>query len=140
MRIKSLNPHITFDGTAEQAIRLYEHALGAKIETKMLLGDVPGTTAPPGQERRVMHATLRVGEGVIMLSDAQTGDSASVHGNIQIALHFAELTEMAQAFDALTEGGQVTVPLQDTFWNARFGMLTDAFGIRWMFNCEMNKA
>jgi uncharacterized glyoxalase superfamily protein PhnB len=60
-------------------------------------------------------------------------------GNVQIALDFTELAEMARAFQALASGGKVTLPIQDTFWGAEFGMLTDVYGVRWMFNCELKK-
>ena len=59
---------------------------------------------------------------------------------MQIVLDFADVEEMTKAFDALSEGGKVTLPLQDTFWGAKFGLLTDAYGVNWMFNCELKKA
>jgi PhnB protein len=60
-------------------------------------------------------------------------------GNVHITLDFDDVEEMSKRFDALSAGGNVTMPLQNTFWGARFGMLTDAYGIRWMFNCEQRK-
>ena len=74
-----------------------------------------------------------------MLSDTMPDMPVTTKGNVQIALHFTDVTDMAKKFDALAAGGTVTMALQDTFWGARFGMLTDAFGVQWMFNCELKK-
>jgi PhnB protein len=138
MSIKRVNPYILFNGTAEAAIDLYKKALGAKTENISRYGDVPGTDAPAEQKNHIMHAALRIGDGVVMVSDT-TPDRAAAEGNIQIALHFTDSAEMAKAFEALSAGGKVTLPVQDTFWGAKFGMLTDAYGVRWMFNCEAEK-
>ena len=136
MAIKQLNPYLYFDGTAAKAIALYERALGAKTESRMRLGDAPGGPTSGEAAERVMHAVLRLGGGTIMLSDSMPRTPLVVGGNSQVCLDFDDAAEMQRAFDALSEGGSVTMPLQDTFWGARFGTLTDAFGIRWMFNCE----
>ena len=140
MAIKQLNPYILFNGTAEKAIQLYESALGAKTEKKTRYGDVPASNAPPEHKNLIIHAVLRIGEGVVMVSDATPDSPVATEGNVQIALDFAEPPDMAKAFEALATGGKIVLPIQDTFWGAKFGMLTDAYGVRWMFNCELKKA
>ena len=140
MSIKSLNPYILFNGTAEKAIKLYESALGAKTEGLSRFGDAPAAGATPEHKNLVMHAALHIGEGVVMISDTTPDRPVAAEGNVQIAVHFTELAEMAKAFDALAAGGKVAMALQDTFWGARFGMLTDAYGVRWMFNCDLKKS
>ena len=137
MAIKQLNPYLNFDGTAEKAIKLYETALGARTESIQRFGEVPG--GAPENKNRVMHALLRVGEGVLMISDTQPGMPRTLGDQLHIALDFDDLAEMARRFEALAAGGKVTMPLQDTFWGARFGMLTDAHGINWMFNANLPK-
>ena len=87
-----------------------------------------------------MHAVLHLGAGVVMLSDTMRDQPVGSDGNVHITLDFDNVEEMARKFDALAAGGKVTMPLNDIFWGARFGMLTDAYGIRWMFNCEKKKA
>jgi PhnB protein len=139
MAIKSLNPYLSFDGTAEKAIELYESALGAKTEGPMRWGDVPDMKVAAEHRNRVMHALLHIGEGDLMLADSQPDRPAAKDTNVQVCLHFDDVADMAKKFAALGAGGQVTMPLQDTFWGARFGMLTDAYGIHWMFNCELKK-
>ena len=141
MSIKKLNPYLNFNGTAEKAIKLYETVLGARTEGLMRFGEGAPDTAPDDRNR-VMHALLRIGEGAIMISDTMRNApvSADGNGNVHITLDFDDPTDMARKFEGLASGGKVTMPLQDTFWGARFGMLTDAHGIRWMFNCEIRKA
>ncbi len=139
MSIKSLNSYLNFDGTADQAIKLYERVLGAKLEGGIQrYSDIAGSKPAPENANRVIHARLKIGEAVIMISDAQPGAPFTTEGNVHLTLDFDALNDARARFDALSAGGKVTMPLADTFWGATFGMLTDAFGIRWMFNC--NKA
>jgi PhnB protein len=140
MAIKKLNPYLNFNGTAEKAIKLYESALGARPENIMRFGDVPDAKARPEDKNRVMHAVLHVGEGVVMISDTMPGMPPPSGNSVHIALDFDDVEDMTRRFNALAEGGKVKMPLADTFWGARFGMLTDAFGIDWMFNCDKKKA
>ena len=140
MAIKQLNPYLNFNGTAAQAIKLYEKALGAKTESQMGWADAPGQPATPETKDRVMHARLRIGDGVVMVSDSQPGMPVTAGNNMHVTLDFDDAADMARRFDALAAGGKITMPLQDTFWGAKFGMLTDAHGVSWMFNCETRKA
>ena len=82
---------------------------------------------------------MLVGGAPLMVSDAHPGQSAGATATVHVSLDFTDVGEMTQKFTALAEGGTITVPLQDTFWGAKFGMLTDLFGLRWMFNCEAKK-
>jgi PhnB protein len=86
-----------------------------------------------------LNPYLHLGEGLVMVSDAMPDKPAPREGNVHVALDFDDVGDMTRKFDALAEGGTVTMPLQDMFWGARFGMLTDAFGINWMFNCSTKK-
>jgi PhnB protein len=140
MSIKKLNPFLAFDGTADKAIALYERTLGAKTETVTRMGDIPGNKPAPENKNRIMHALLRVGEGELMVMDNQPGVPLAIGTNVHMSLDFDDVADMAAKFDALAAGGKVTMPLQDTFWGAKFGMLDDAFGVRWMFNCQLKKS
>ena len=139
MAIKNLNPYLNFNGAADKAIKLYETALGAKTENVSRFGDTPGMDVAPETKNRIMHALLHIGGGIVMISDGPPGSPVIVGNHVQVALHFDDPADMAKKFEALAAGGKVAMPLQDTFWGARFGMLTDAFGIPWMFNCELKK-
>ena len=139
MAIEGLNPYLTFNGTAGKAIALYEKALGAKVENLQRFGDVPGNKQPAETKDYVMHAVLRVGPGTIMISDTQPGDTVTGGNNNHVVLQWDDVASMTKAFDAVAAGGKVTMPLQDTFWGARFGMLVDPYGVAWMFNCNTKK-
>jgi PhnB protein len=133
MAIKTLSPYINFNGTAAQAIALYERVLGAERRHAARAGDVPGAHVPADQQQRIVHGVLQLGGVQLLVSDAPTALASG--GNVHVSLDFTDMEEMTQKFTALGEGGSITVPLHDTFWGAKFGMLTDAFGVRWMFNC-----
>jgi len=135
MAIKELNPYLNFNGTGAEAIALYTSALGAKVENMMRYADMPGNKPQPENAQRILHAQLRVGQAVILLSDVPADRPTALGGNVQVTLQFdGDLADMTARFNALAAGGQVTMPLQDTFWGATFGMLTDRFGVQWMFN------
>jgi PhnB protein len=139
MAITTLNPYLNFDGNASKAIELYQSALGARVEHLQRFGDMPD--AKPETKDRVMHCHLALGsQGVLMISDTMPGMPFSTGTNMNVTLHFDDVKDMDQKFEALSAGGKVTMPLNDTFWGARFGMLVDAFGVNWMFNCDLKKA
>jgi PhnB protein len=139
MPIKSLNPYLFFNGTAGEAIALYQRALGATTDGVMRAGDVPGPTPQPEYKDRVVHCTMNVGGGVIMISDAMPDQPVAKEGNVDVCLHFDDVADMTRKFDLLAAGGRVVSALQDTFWGAKFGVLVDAYGVRWMFNCDLPK-
>jgi PhnB protein len=134
MAIRQLNPYLHYDGNAADAIAHYETTLGAKVESLMRYSDAPDMDKPE-LANRIMHSELRVGGGLFMCGDIMPGPTLAKGSNTEIVLDFDDLDDMQQRFDALGAGGTVTMPLQDTFWGARFGTLTDRFGIQWMFNC-----
>lgn len=136
MPATQINPYLNFGGTAAKAIALYEKALGATTENVQRFGQVPGMEVKPEDKDRVMHAVLRIGGNAIMLSDGPAGKPVPSESNTWISLNYDDAAEMATQFAALAAGGQVVMALQDTFWGAKFGMLTDAFHINWMFNCH----
>ena len=141
MAIKRLNPYLSFNGTAARAIRLYETALGAKVENVMRWNEAPGTEVTPETKDLVMHARLRIGDGILMVSDSQPNQPVTAGTNAHVTLDFDDPNDMGRKFEALSAGGgKVTMPLADTFWGAKFGMLTDAYGVSWMFNCETKKS
>ena len=97
---------------------------------------VPG---PPGSENRVIHARLHKGSAVLMASDSQPGMPVSAGNNVHINVDCESVEEIERVFKAFSQDATVTMPLADQFWGAKFGMLTDKFGMNWMFNCELPK-
>jgi len=96
-------------------------------------------STPAEQKDLIMHATMQVGDRVLMIADAPPGDPVPAGATVQIMLEFSDQAELVNAFAALAAGGKVDMPLQDTFWNAHFGMLTDPYGVRWLLRCPLGE-
>ena len=133
-----VQPYLFFDNQCKEAIEFYKQALGAEVEAVMTFGDSP--EPPPaemqvdGWEDRVMHAAIRVAGQTLMMSDG-CGDSPKFAG-FSLALTYQDVDEVTRRFEALVDGGKVTMPLGETFWSPRYGMLTDRFGLSWMVMAE----
>jgi PhnB protein len=131
-----LNAYLNFNGECEAAFKFYEQTLGGRIESAFKFGDTPAAEhMPPGWGDKVMHSSLRVGSTVLMGSDAPPGRYEKPTGT-SLSLNAANVAEAERVFGQLAEGGTVTMPLEQTFWAARFGMVTDRFGVPWMINCS----
>ena len=142
MSITNLNPYINFNGDAEKAIKLYERALGARSENVMRWSELPpgeGGNVAPEHKNRIMHALLHVGDFELMVADTPPDQPAQVGNRSHVNLSFDDVSDMQKKFEALSSGGQVTMPIQDAFWGAKFGMLKDQFGVQWMFNCQQEQ-
>ena len=134
MAVKTLNPYLSFNGTAAKAIQLYESALGARVEGVMRWSDGPADMkVPPDARDRIMHAELTIGGGKVMAADAPPHMPSPSDSNITVCLNLDDNADMKKKFDALSAGGQVVMPIHDAFWGATFGLLKDAYGVRWMF-------
>lgn len=135
MSIQAATPYFMFNGKTAQAVALYQRALGAKVETMQRFGDVDGS-CPDALKDRVMHAALRVGSALLMMSDGPSSDAAPPDGgNVNVALEFNDAEAGRRAFDALAASGTVIQPLIDAPWGGLFGVVRDELGIPWMFNC-----
>jgi len=133
-----LNPYLTFDGQCEAAFQFYERCLGGKIVTMMNHEDSPiANQVPADWGKRIMHARLTVGDSVLMGSDSPPEHYEEPKG-FSVALQLKQPAEAERVFQALAEGGTVLMPIQQTFWATRFGMLVDRFAIPWMINCEQS--
>jgi PhnB protein len=131
-----INPYLYFDGQCEAAFKFYEKILGGKIEAMMPHEGTPAAEQVPAEWRsKIMHARLVVGDAVLMASDAPPDHYAKPQG-FSVSLQIKSVPEAERVFSALCEKGRVTMPIQETFWAARFGMAVDQFGIAWMVNCE----
>ncbi len=131
-----LTPYINFAGNAQEALDFYKDALGGKIVYMQRYGDSP-MPCDEDYKNKVMHARLQFEENLIMISDGFKGYEVPKEGNIQLSIEVESIEKLNEVFNKMAEGGKITMPLQDTFWNARFGMLQDKFGVGWMFNHEL---
>ena len=129
-----VQPYLFFGGQCEEALAFYEKALGAKVLMKMRFNESP-EPAPAGMlqagfENKIMHASLSIGQMILMASDG-CDDRTSFNG-FRLALSLPSKQAADTVFAALAEGGQVDMPLQATFWSPCYGMVTDRFGMGWM--------
>ena len=133
-----LNPYLSFKGDCEAAFKFYEKCLGGKI---VALVPHTGTPAeqhvPPEWRNKIMHARLTVGDEVLMGSDAPPDRYEQPKG-FSVTLQVDKPADAERMFNALAGKGNVTMPIQKTFWAERFGMVVDRFGIPWMINCEQS--
>lgn len=137
-----IQPYLFFEGRCEEAIEFYTGALGAKLDMMMRYNESPDPIPPgaiaPGSENKVMHASMHVGDDIIMLSDGNCKCDAGFKG-FSLSYTAPDAKAAERTFNALSEGGQVTMPLGKTFWSPCFGMLQDKFGVGWMVTVpEMN--
>lgn len=127
--------YLFFDGRCEEAVEFYRSALGAEVEMLMRFKDSPEPPqpgmVPPGAEDKVMHASFRIGESTVMASDGRCQGQPSFQG-FSLSLSAADQAEAERLFAALSEGGQVQMPLGKTFFSPCFGMVADRFGVSWM--------
>jgi PhnB protein len=131
-----LNTYLVFNGQCEEAFKFYEQCLGGKIAAMFTHVGTPAAEHVPTEWlKKIMHVRLEVGDSILMGSDSPPDRYKPPQGfAVNIAVEKTE--EAERIFHALAEGGNVGMPLQQTFWAARFGMLVDRFGIPWMVNCE----
>jgi PhnB protein len=127
-----VQPYLFFDGRCEEAIEFYRSTLGADVTMLMRFKDSPDPSmVPPGAEGKVMHASFRVGETTVLASDGRCEGRPSFQG-FSLSLTAPGETEAERLFASLGDGGQVQMPLAQTFFSPRFGMVADRFGVSWM--------
>ena len=130
-----LSPYLNFNGQCEAAFKFYERCLGGKIEAMITYAGTPAEEhAPPELRNKILHARLIVGGDALMGSDAPPDRHETPKG-FSVSLQIDDPADAERIFHALAENGVVQLPIQQTFWAERFGMLVDQFGIPWMVNC-----
>ena len=135
----SLSTYLHFNGNCREAFEFYRAAFGGEFLVLETFGDGPADMQVPEDERNnVMHVSLPVGTSVLMGSDVPTtfGEPAPSVSNVSISYAAHSREETDALFAKLSDGGTVTMPLQEMFWGAYFGACIDRFGVNWMFNCE----
>ena len=131
-----IKPYIAFNGNCQEAIDFYKEKLGAVVLFSQTWGESPMAEQAPGHEDKIMHVSLKIGDSVIMACDNMSDHSPNVGDNISLTIGTYDVAEADRAFEQMSDGAKILMPMQETFWAQRFGMLTDKFGINWMFNCE----
>jgi PhnB protein len=130
-----INPYLLFNGQCEAAMKFYEKCLGAKITMIMPYEGSPAADhVPAGMAKQIIHATLTVGDFQLQASDCPPDQYKKPQG-FSVTLQIADVAKAEATFNALAEGGKITMPFGKTFWAKGFGMAEDKFGIPWMVNC-----
>ncbi len=131
-----VEPYLFFNGRCEEAIALYKQALGAEVTLQMRMNEAPDPpppgAIPEGFENKIMHANLRIGSTMLMVSDGNSNNQPVFDG-FSLSVGVADAAEAERTYTALLQGGgKVVMPLGKTFWSPAFGMLKDQFGVGWM--------
>ena len=134
-----VQPYLFFNGRCEEAVEFYKKAIGAEVAMLMRYKDSPEPPQPgmvaPGSENKVMHASFRIGETIVMASDGSCRGKPSFQG-FSLSLSASDDAQAKRLFASLAEGGQVQMPLTKTFFASSFGMVADRFGVGWMIVVE----
>jgi PhnB protein len=135
--MKSVTTYLNFNGNCRQAMTFYQQCLGVDLQ----LSPFPDPQGKPSTDPKagILHARLLRGAPILMASDTPAGESLKADNNLSfsVSIDCESPDEIERYFRALSQGGQVRLPLGDMFWGARFGMLTDQFGVQWMLNYDL---
>jgi PhnB protein len=134
-----MTPYLSFKGQCEAAFRFYEQCLGGQVEAMFRYAGTPmAEQVPADWQDKVMHGSLTVGDQLLMGGDVAPDRYEEPRG-FSLSLQIKSTADAERIFQQLAEGGRVVMPLEQTFWAARFGMVVDRFGIPWLINCEGNQ-
>lgn len=136
-----INPYLLFGGNCREAMNFYADCLGGEL-TMQTMGESPmGKDMPQEMKDNIMHASLSKNGILLLMASDMMGKEEVKQGNtISLSLNCGSEDEINMFFSKLSAGGQVTQPLEDAFWGAKFGMLIDKFGMHWMLNFDKSKA
>jgi PhnB protein len=136
--MKSVNAYIHFDGNCREAMSFYQKCLGCELHLMPHSDPSGNPSADPAA--KIMHSQLsHGGASILMASDGASGGSLKHGDNFSVAIECDSIGEIERLFAVFGEKGQIRLPLGDMPWGARFGMLTDQFGVQWMFNCPLGR-
>jgi PhnB protein len=134
----NITPYLTFQGNAEEAMRFYAEVFGGEIVELRRYADMPGGQTPEHYRDKVLHGRLKIGDAWLFFSDAFSRDPVPpVPGPISLTIEFSDEAQIEAVYERLSQGGEVRMPLQKTFWGAKYAKLTDRFGITWDLNCQL---
>ncbi|MFP7479918.1 VOC family protein [Terribacillus saccharophilus] len=137
--VQGINSYIVTNGNGQEAVKLYEEALGAQVLSIQTFGDMPedpNHPVPAEAKDRVLHAHLKVGNNDLMLSDTFPGQPLELGDQVGIAVITSSPEETKDVFEKLSSGGEIIMELQQTFWSTLYGQVKDKFGVTWQVSTE----
>ena len=139
----ALNPYLHFNGNAEEAFNFYKSQFGGEFQTLQRYENMPSDVPTPSGSNpaKILHVSLPISKETVLMGSDVPGShpGVTIGSNFAISINTESEEEATKLFDGLSAGGQVTMPLGNTFWGAFFGMFTDKFGIQWMVNYDYNR-
>ncbi|MGP1908447.1 VOC family protein [Metabacillus sp. JX24] len=132
--ITSVNPYIVTNGNGQEAVKFYVNALNAELVSIQTFGEMPedpNHPIPADAKDRVMNAQFKAGNTLMMLSDTFPGMPYTLGSQLSIAIHIDSADAAKDVFEKLSAGGNVTMPLQETFWSPAYGQVKDKYGVEW---------
>ncbi|MFS8602725.1 VOC family protein [Priestia megaterium] len=139
--VLGIYPYLVMNGNGQEAVKFYEKALYAKVIGVQTFGEMPGNPeipTPIEAIERVMNAHLKVGDTDLMLSDTFPGQPYQIGSQVTVAITVDSIEESKEVFEKLKEGGQIGMPLQETFWSPSYGQVTDKFGVTWQISTQID--
>lgn len=137
--ITAVNPYLNFNGQTEEAFNFYKSVFGGEFVVLQRFSEAPGM-AVAGEENRIMHVALPLGNNILMGSDTSSTHGNAVMGNnVHISINTSSQAEADKIYAGLSAGGKATMPMEKMFWGSYFGMCTDKFGVLWMISFEDKK-
>lgn len=136
--MQAIVPYLNFNGNAAEALAFYTSAFGGQVLHSQTFGDVQ-MAETDDMKTKILHAHFQAGDLQFMVSDCPPGVTVSSGDVVSLSLNFHSKESIEKTFAAVSDGGYVTMPLNDTFWGAHFGMAKDKYGIHWMFNFDYPK-
>ena len=134
--MSQLSPYINFNGTCKEAMRFYQDSIGGELHLQTIAGSPIEAQCPAAMHDQILHATL-IKDGIFLMASDMQGSVAFVQGNnMAISINCDSEKEIRTFYNNLSTGGEIIEDLKKQFWGGLFGVLTDKFGIRWMFNFE----
>lgn len=131
-----LHTHLSFDGNCREAFEFYQRELGGEITAMMSWAEAPfADQVAPEIHDGIMHACLTFGDHALLGTDATAQHPYQAVAGACVVINIAQPGSAERIFQALADGGRVDMPMEETFWARRFGMVTDRYGVPWMINC-----
>lgn len=133
-----VEPYLMFSGRCEEALAFYQQAIGAQTTMVMRMDESPEPPhmpLPPNWSKKIMHSSFKVGDTLVMASDGMSAEPVSFSG-VSLSITADDASQAKRLFDALSQGGNVFMPLGKTFWSPCFGMTSDKFGVNWMVGID----
>ncbi|MGE5425477.1 MAG: VOC family protein [Bacillota bacterium] len=137
-----INPYLNFEGKAEEAFEFYKSVFGGEFSRIQRYSETPEAGEVKKEDQnKIMHVSLPVGDAILMASDSvdSMGQKLLTGNNISLSIDTGSKEEADQLFKALSEGGKVDMPMDNSFWGSYFGMATDRFGIHWMISWDKDR-